>query len=189
MFDWTVQILILLSLITFSVEILPDLEADTRKLLDITELVITLLFTLEYLLRLYTAKSRLSYALSFYGLIDLMAVIPFYITAGTDLRSLKIFRMLRLLRLMKPFRYGKATHRFSRTLIIAKDEIALFSVTTAMLLYLASVGIYYFENAAQPDAFKSIFDSLWWAVATLTTVGYGGIYPITVGGKLFSFSY
>jgi len=78
---------ILLSLITFSVETLPDLEADTRKFLDITELVITLLFTLEYLLRLYTAKSRLSYALSFYGLIDLTAVIPFYITAGIDLRS------------------------------------------------------------------------------------------------------
>lgn len=70
---------------------------------------------------------------------------------------------------------------------MAKEEIALFSVITAMLLFLSSVGIYYFEHEAQPEVFKSVFHSLWWAVATLTTVGYGDIYPITVGGKIFTF--
>lgn len=186
-FDLGVQMLILLSVITFSIETLPDLSAGAKKLLGITEAIITLLFTFEYFLRLSVAENKLGYALSFYGLIDLIAILPFYIASGVDLRSLRIFRMLRLLRLMKLFRYSKAAHRFSRAFVMAKEEIALFSVITAMLLFLSSVGIYYFEHEAQPEVFKSVFHSLWWAVATLTTVGYGDIYPITVGGKIFTF--
>lgn len=71
--------------------------------------------------------------------------------------------------------------------MIAKEELILFSCVAAIMLYLSAVGIYYFENAAQPESFKSIFHSLWWAVATLTTVGYGEVYPITIGGKIFTF--
>jgi len=145
------------------------------------------LFTLEYLIRIYVADSKTGYILSFYGLVDLVAIVPFYISSGIDLRSLRIFRMLRLFRLMKLFRYSKAIRRFSRAFSIAKEEIVLFGVVTIMLLYLSAVGIYYFENEAQPEAFKSIFHSLWWAVATLTTVGYGDIYPITIGGRIFTF--
>ncbi|NAX22288.1 potassium channel family protein, partial [Vibrio sp. V39_P1S14PM300] len=70
---------------------------------------------------------------------------------------------------------------------IAKEELALFLAVSLIVLYLASVGIYYFENPVQPEVFSSIFHSLWWAVATLTTVGYGDIYPITPGGKVFTF--
>jgi len=68
-----------------------------------------------------------------------------------------------------------------------KEELILFLFATAFLLYFSAVGIYYFENPAQPEQFQSIFDSLWWAVATLTTVGYGDVYPVTVGGKIFTF--
>lgn len=186
-FDLIVQALILLSVVTFSMETLPDLGASTRKFLDVTEIIVIIIFTLEYLLRLYVANRKTGYALSFYGLIDLMAIIPFYISLGVDLRSLRIFRMLRLFRLMKLFRYNKAIQRFSRAFVDAKEEVVLFSVVTSMLLYLSAVGIYYFENEAQPEAFKSIFHSLWWAVATLTTVGYGDVYPITAGGKVFTF--
>ena len=67
-----------------------------------------------------------------------------------------------------------------------KEEIVLFLALTAVILYVAAVGIYYFENEAQPEAFKSVFHSLWWAIATLTTVGYGDVYPITVGGRIFT---
>jgi voltage-gated potassium channel len=68
-----------------------------------------------------------------------------------------------------------------------KEELVLFLFATLIILYLAGVGIYYFENPAQPDIFSSVFHSLWWGVATLTTVGYGDIYPITIGGKFFTF--
>ncbi|WP_089725394.1 ion transporter [Candidatus Thiosymbion oneisti] len=186
-FDLIVQALILFSVITFSIETLPDLDAGTRKLLEVTEVIIAIIFTCEYFLRLYVAERKMSYALSFYGLIDLIAIVPFYLLPGVDLRSLRLFRLLSLFRLMKLLRYNKAIHQLSRALTIAREEIILFSLITLMLLYLSAVGIYYFENEAQPETFKSIFHSLWWAVATLSTVGYGDMYPITIGGKLFTF--
>ncbi len=186
-FDLVMQALILFSIFSFSIETLPDLETSTRKFLDISEVIIVIVFTVEYLLRLYVADKKLSYVLSFYGLIDLIAIVPFYIMSSIDLRSLRIFRLLRLFQLMKLLRFSKAMRRFSRAFVIAKEEIVVFSVVTVMLLYLSAVGIYYFENEAQPEAFKSIVHSLWWAVTTLTTVGYGDVYPITAGGKIFTF--
>jgi voltage-gated potassium channel len=95
--------------------------------------------------------------------------------------------MLRLFRILKLARYSKAMRRFHRAFVITKEEIVLFLMSTCILLYIAGMGIYYFENEAQPENYRSMFDGLWWAVATLTTVGYGDIYPITVGGKIFTF--
>ena len=186
-FDLAMQLLILFSIITFTVETLPNLEADTRKFLHATEVVIVIIFTIEYLLRLYVSDRKLGYVLSFYGVIDLLAILPFYLASGIDLRSLRVFRMFRLFRLLKLLRFGGAMRRLARAFIIAKEEIILFSVVTLMLLYLSAVGIYYFEHIAQPEAFKSVIHSLWWAVTTLTTVGYGDVYPITAGGKIFTF--
>lgn len=186
-FDLFIQMLIVISIITFSIETLPNLSIKTRQYLGTAEAIIVSIFILEYILRLRVSDNKIKYIFSFYGLIDFLAIVPFLISSGIDLRSLRIFRLLRLFRLFKLIRYNKAIRRFSRAFVIAKEEIILFGVVTIMLLYLSAVGIYYFESGAQPEAFKSIFHSLWWAVTTLTTVGYGDVYPITLGGRIFTF--
>lgn len=186
-FALTVQILILISLVTFSIDTLPDLSERTQAILRMIEIVTVAIFTLEYVLRLSVAEKKMRFVFSFYGLVDLAAILPFYIATGLDLRAVRVFRLLRLVRILKLFKYNQAVKRFNRALKIAKEELALFGFIAAMLLYLSAVGIYYFENAAQPDQFKSVFHSLWWAITTLTTVGYGDIYPITTGGRVFTF--
>ena len=186
-FDIFIQIMIVLSLISFSIETLPSLSGEARDILGRIELFIVGIFTLEYIARVIVATKKKAFIFSFFGIIDLLAILPFYLTTGFDLRSLRSFRLLRLVRILKLARYSAAVKRFHRAFIIAKEEFALFLFAALIVLYLAGVGIYYFENPAQPETFSSIFHSLWWAVATLTTVGYGDIYPITVGGKLFTF--
>jgi voltage-gated potassium channel len=96
--------------------------------------------------------------------------------AAFNLQAVRAFRLLRLLRLFKLVRYTNAVHRFHRAFEIARDDLVLFGVIALIVLYLSAIGIYHFEHEAQPERFSSVFDSLWWAVATLTTVGYGDIF-------------
>lgn len=186
-FAFFIQSLILISIITFSIETVPNLKPQTRTILQSTELICVIVFTLEYLLRIFVADSKPKFVFSFYGIIDLLAILPFYLSFGVDLRSLRALRFLRLFRVLKLVRYNRAMNHFTRAIKSAKEEILLFVLITLILIYFAAVGIYYFENQAQPEHFSSIFDSLWWAIITLTTVGYGDVYPITVGGKIFTF--
>lgn len=186
-FDIAIQVLIIISLVSFSVETLPDLSPTTRKLLRTIEIFTVVIFTVEYILRVVVADNKIRFITSFFGVIDLLAILPFYVASGIDLRSVRAFRMLRLFRIFKLARYSFAVRRFHRAFLIARAEIFLFLCVTAILLFLAAVGIYYFENQAQPEEFKSVFHSLWWAVATLTTVGYGDVYPVTTGGRMFTF--
>lgn len=186
-FDIFIQVLIILSLISFSISTIPDLSATSTMVLEYFELFSVSIFTVEYLLRIYVADNKREYITSFYGVIDLLAIIPFYATKAVDLRSLRVLRLFRLLRLLKILRYNTAIERYRKAYNDIKSELVVFLAATALLLYIASVGIYYFENAAQPEAFKSIFHSFWWSVATLTTVGYGDVFPITAGGRIFTF--
>jgi len=186
-FDMAIQGLIVLSLISFSVETLPDLSEGTREFLRYFEIFSVAVFTIEYISRVLVADSKRQYMLSFFGIFDLLAILPFYLSTGLDLRSLRTFRLLRLVRILKLARYSAAVKRFHRAFILAREELVLFLFVTLILIFLAGVGIYYFENPVQPKAFASIFHSLWWAISTLTTVGYGDVYPVTVGGKLFTF--
>lgn len=185
-FDLAVQALILFSLVTFSVDTLPDLPPTVRSTLHVAEAATVVLFTLEYLLRISVSSRPLSYIFSFFGLVDLLAILPFYLAATVDLRSLRAFRLLRLFRILKLARYNRAVRRFHRALLIAREELVLFFVLSAIILFLAASGIYHFENSAQPEAFASVFHSLWWAIVTLTTVGYGDVYPVTLGGRVFT---
>lgn len=186
-FDIFIQGLIVLSIITFSIETLPNISQNTRSILRLMEVTSVFIFTIEYFLRIIVADKKYKFIFSFYGIVDLISILPFYIALGIDLRSLRALRLLRLFRTFKLVRYNKAVQHLHLALKIAKEEIILFLCLSAIILYFSAVGIYYFENAAQPEVFSSVFHSLWWGVATLTTVGYGDIYPITVGGKIFTF--
>ena len=186
-FDLFIQALIIFSLIAFSIDTLPDLSPQLKSALKITEIITVTIFTIEYLLRILVADKKLRFIFSFLGIIDLLAILPFYLRLGIDLRSIRAIRMLRLFRMFKLVRYNKAIRRFHKAFVMVKEELILFFSATCILLYLSAAGIYYFENTAQPEVFKSIFHSLWWSVITLTTVGYGDLYPITIGGKIFTF--
>lgn len=185
-FDLAIQGLIVLSLVAFSVETIPDLPDHWRRALGAFEVFTVAVFTVEYLVRLAVAERKLAFVFSFYGLIDLLSILPFYVARGVDLRSLRILRLFRLIRVLKLIRYGRAVEHFRLAFSAIRAELTLFLVACAILVYLASVGIYYFERGVQPEAFGSVFASMWWAVATLTTVGYGDVYPVTAGGKAFT---
>lgn len=186
LFDLVIQAIIVLSLLSFSIETLPGLQPETRIFLKNFEVFTVMIFTVEYLLRIWVTDKKLKFIFSFYGIIDLFAILPFYLSFGIDLRSIRIFRLFRLFRIFKMLRFNQAIQHFSKAMKSIKEELILFFVLSSFLLFLSSIGIYYFENPAQPDVFKSVFHSMWWAISTLTTVGYGDIYPITVGGKIFT---
>ena len=120
-FDLTIQILIVASAVSFAIETLPGLSSTTTRLLAISEAVIIGLFTAEYLLRFYLSQKKLSFVFSFYGLIDLAAVLPFYLALGLDLRSLRLFRLARLAILLKLFRLSKAARRFQLAFKLVKE--------------------------------------------------------------------
>ncbi|MBI1314595.1 ion transporter [bacterium] len=200
-FELAIQSLIVTSLVVYSIETLPSV----RKLIDdgvpdavstllaIVEIVTVCVFTFEYALRLAVADRKLKFAFSFFGMIDFLAILPFYVTlfaglgANVDLRTVRALRLFRLFRVFKLARYSRALARFHRAFVAAREELILYLILTLLMLYFAAAGIYFFESEAQPEAFSSIFSSLWWAVATLTTVGYGDVYPVTPGGRLFTF--
>ncbi len=186
-FDFLIQGLILISLVTYSIETLPNLSPFSQSLLHIIETFCIIIFTIEYLVRLWVAEHKLAFVFSFYGLVDLLAILPFFFVSGLDLRTMRIFRLFRLLRAFKLLRYSQALLRLKLALKLIKEELLIFTVATGFVLYVSAVGIYHFEHEAQPELFKSVFHSLWWSIITLTTVGYGDIYPITIGGRIFTF--
>ncbi len=187
LFDYFIQSLIIISLISFSIETLPNNSRETKIILKCIEWISVGIFSIEYILRIYVAKKPFKYIFSFYGFIDLLAIIPFYLRLTIDLRMLRSFRIFRIFRALKLVRYNRALRRFHIATSIIKEELVLFFIITGILIFISGAGIYFFENQTQPESFKSIFHSLWWAVVTLTTVGYGDIYPITIGGKVFTF--
>lgn len=184
---WVISLLIAFSVITFSIETLPNLTTQEKELLKYCEWLIMGLFCAEYIARILLTRKKLSYIFSFYGIIDFLAFVPFFIATSIDLRTLRILRFLRLFRVLKLARYRDALNRLVKCLSTVKEELVVYTLGSCMLIYLSAVGIYHFEHGAQPEIFKSVFDGIWWAVSTLTTVGYGDIHPITVGGKIFTF--
>ncbi len=154
-------------------------------------------FSLEYLARIWSCvespryrepiKGRLRFACKFMSLVDLVSFLPFYLPfIGMDLRHVRILRLLRIFRVLKIGRYFESLKSLRNVFRSKKDELLLTGGFMLLLLIISSCVMYYFENPVQPEKFSSIPATMWWAIATLTTVGYGDIYPVTVGGKIFA---
>ena len=174
-----INVLILLSVLDFSMQTVPTWTRFHPSLANF-EYIVFVFFSIEYFLRVFSAPKPFKFIFSFFGLVDLITITPSLLGLAYDIRTLRVLRLLRV------FKNYEATKNLRKSFIDVKSELGFFSLATLFLLFIAGTGIYHFEHEAQPEAFASIFDSIWWAVATLTTVGYGDIYPITVGGKVFS---
>ncbi len=133
---WSITILIVYSVVCFSIETLPDLPPSAIEFLRYSEMVVVAIFSLEYLYRLYVAEKRWTFIFSFYGIIDLLAILPFYLATAIDLRSLRLIRLLRLLRLLKLVRYNQALLRFAKAIYLAKEELVIFSAATLVMFFL-----------------------------------------------------
>ena len=181
-----INALIILSALAVALETVPELKGRFAGAFLGFELFVVAVFAGEYGLRLWASPRPARYAFSFAGLVDLLSFLPTLLFLGTDWQVVRILRLFRLFRLLKLVRFAAASDRLMQAFLRVRDELAIFSALAALTLYLAAVGIYHFEHRAQPEAFGSIPESLWWAVATLTTVGYGDVVPVTAGGRVFT---
>lgn len=194
-FDIFLVSVICLNVIAIVLESMESVRNAFGDILWAFELFSVVLFTIEYILRVWTANEHpryrkpfvgnIRYALTPMALIDFLAVIPYYLPLiGIDLRFLRVMRLFRLFRIFKIARYLKALNMMQAVLRERKEELGISILFTGFMLLIASTLMYYVENEAQPDKFSCIPETMWWGIATLTTVGYGDVFPITTIGKV-----
>lgn len=195
LFDRFLIVLITLNIAAVVLETVPSLHDRFGAEFLAFEVISVIIFTIEYVVRIWVAPehpslkrhgplfSRVRYALSFGALIDLVAFLPFYLAIflGADLRVLRVLRLLRFLKLM---RYSSALMTLQRVFYDERRALLASLLIMFGLLIISSTAIYHAERHAQPEAFGSIPAAMWWSLATLTTVGYGDIVPVTLYGKL-----
>lgn len=175
-----------------------SLSSGAQTTLNIIEKISVAIFTAEYVLRVWTAdilfsekspvRARAKYIFSPMAVIDLLAILPFYLPMfiSIDLRALRSLRLVRLLRLFKLNRYTTALTTIATVFRRKAAQLISSLFVVGLLMLIASLIMFNIEHDAQPEAFNNVFQALWWSVATLTTVGYGDIYPVTVPGKILS---
>ncbi len=195
-YEYYITLLVLISIATLFLETYETFVANHMVLFGIINLVITIVFTFDYVARVWTAdlkfpnlepkQARRKYIFSAYGIIDALATFPPYISFFTSL-NLAIFRLLRLVRL---FRLSKLERINNAMSLLAgvfnrkKTELAMTFGFVLVLVFVAGLLMYYAEHNAQPDKFANAGNGMWWAVITLTTIGYGDLYPITAVGRV-----
>ena len=190
--------LILLNVTAVIVETMEDVSASYRHFFRGFEYFSVAIFSVEYVVRLWVCRQcqtngggvigRIKHALHPLMIVDLLAILPFYLPLllPADLIFLRAIRLMRLLRVLKLGRYSDAVQVFYRVAMLKKEQLAVAGFGLGILLIIASSLMYYFERAAQPAIFGSIPHAMWWAVVTLTTVGYGDAYPVTAMGRLLA---
>ncbi|MDC5706833.1 ion transporter [Vibrio europaeus] len=184
-FDLALIVAILSSLIVLVLESIPSIKANWGTQLRYVEYTFTALFTLEYLLRLYCSPKPAAYAKSFYGVIDLLAILPtylaFFFPAASFMGVIRALRIMRIFRILKLVRYLQDSNILLRSLLMAKRKIFIFFTTVAILVTIFGALIYVIEGPK--NGFTSIPQSIYWAIVTITTVGYGDLVPQTALGK------
>lgn len=195
--DLSIMGLILLNVSAVILESIPSMALKHGRFFELFELFSIALFSVEFILRVWTCTEderfsgpltgRLRYALTPMALIDLIAILPFYLPLilPVDLRFLRALRILRIFRLLKFARYSRAVRIFGRVIREKKEELVISLTAILVALVLIASLMYVLEKDIQPEAFGSIPAALWWGVVSLTTVGYGDVYPITPLGKIF----
>ncbi len=184
-FDVALLIAILLSVITVSLESVKSLSNSYQPYFDVLEWGFTALFTLEYVLRLWVTPRKRAYIFSFFGIIDLLSTLPTYIglvvTGAHSLIVLRSFRLLRVFRIFKLARFVGEASQLRQALKASRPKIVVFITAVSIIVVIMGTIMYIIEGGA--NGFTSIPRSIYWAIVTLTTVGYGDIAPVTVIGQ------
>ena len=187
-FDVILILAILLSVALVMWESVPSISPETRQVLYILEWVITGLFTLEYIFRLYVSEKPIKYARSFFGVVDLLAILPTYadllLPGAHYLMLLRVLRVLRIFRVLKLAKYIGEANTLLRAMRSSARKIAVFVFGVLILVLILGSLMYLIEGAEH--GFTSIPKSVYWAIVTLTTVGYGDISPQTPMGQFFA---
>ena len=194
--DWAIMLLIVLNVVAVILETVDTLALAYGSFFYWFEVASVIVFSVEYVARVWSAvekegytgpiTGRLSFASKPLLVVDLVAILPFYLALGgvnTDLRFLRALRLVRLFRLLKLARYSSALQSLGDVFADKKEKLVLAFFMNGLLLVVASSVMYYIEHPQQPEAFSSIPKAFWWGVATLTTVGYGDVHPITPVGQ------
>ena len=183
-FDYAIMAIILLSTTAIILESVMSVESRYGPYLEAFNTFSIIVFTIEYLARIYISdltypsgsrlRSAFKFMFSFYGIIDLLAILPFYLPMliATDLRFLRALRLMRFLRILKVNRYNDSLKIIGEVVQDKKSELGVTVFFAFIVLIIASFLMYYIEGDAQPEAFPNIPSAFWWAIATLTTVGY-----------------
>jgi voltage-gated potassium channel len=197
-FEYFIVSLIILNVIAIALDTIREVGPLLKFALSIFEAFSIVIFSIEYILRIYISdlshpastrfRSRLRFIFSFFGLIDLAAILPFYLPflIRADMRFLRILRLLRFFRIFKLSRYNSTLQLIWDVIKEKKSEFIMTFFISSLMLLVSAFLIYYTEGPAQPDKFPNIFYSLWWAVGTLTPLGYGAVEPVTTAGKVIS---
>ena len=184
-FEIVMSVAVIASIVIMALETF-DLPTGLKKALFVADALLSLMFVAEYLFRVATAENKRAYITSFYGIIDLVAIFPILVHAFASARVIRLLRVLRVIRLLKLKRYNDALDRYRRALKLIAAEATLFTGVAFVFIISFAFLIYELEHELQPDKYGNIFDSVWWAVISLTTVGYGDVYPITIAGRMLT---
>lgn len=194
--DLAIMALILLSVVGIMLETVDTVDQTYGQYLWYFEVFSIVVFTAEYLGRLWSITTsqkyrdpvtgRIRYAMTPYMIVDLLAILPFYVGGVMDLRFLRILRIFRIFRVVKVARYSSSLQTMGIVARKKKEELVISVIVAGVLLVLASSMMYIVEHPHQPEAFSSIPRTFWWGVITLTTVGYGDTVPVTTAGQLLA---